>query len=288
MIETDTRTVSIVIVTNDSMPPLQDCLRSLKSGANGTRLEIINVDNRSRDNSVEEVKRQFPDAKVICQQSNLGFAAACNLAAKQATGDFLLFLNPDVIIDKYSIERLIEVCDSQDKVGAAVGRMRFPDGTFQATCRQLPRFDNMLYSRGSIFSRFLGNGHHYTLPDFETVTPVPAAAGTVMMIRNSVFKEMGGFDNRYFMYLEDVDLCRRLSSHGYVNYFVPQAGAIHLWGKGSRTGKFRRNLYHHYAVWKYFTKYFPSFRSYLILPVVLLLNLLLISVLPVGYPANRK
>jgi GT2 family glycosyltransferase len=166
--------------------------------------------------------------------------------------------------------------------------MRFPDGTFQATCRKLPHFKNMLYSRGSIFSKILGNGHHYTLPDYDETTPIPAAAGTMMMIRNQLFKELGGFDKRFFMYMEDVDLCCRLSLQGYINYFVPSAGGVHLWGKGSRAGKFKRNLLHHYTLWKYFIKHHPSIRSYLLLPFILSLNLLLISLLPVTHPVNRK
>lgn len=280
--------VSIVLVTHNSMPPLENCLTSIRQGANGTPLEIISVDNGSSDSSAEAVSRQFPDARVIRNTTNLGFAAACNIAAKQATGDYLLFLNPDVQVDGYAIEKLLEVCRSREKVGTAVGRMRFPDGSFQPTCRHLPRFSNMVFSRGSMFSKFLGNGHHYTLPDYNSVTPIPAAAGAMMMIRKDLFREIGGFDRRFFMFMEDVDLCRRLGSLGYTNYFVPAAGGVHLWGKGSRTGKFRRNLYHHWTVWKYFTKHNPGLVSYCLLPFALVVNFLLVSLLPVPQPVNRS
>ncbi|RKX29538.1 MAG: hypothetical protein DRP47_01500 [Candidatus Zixiibacteriota bacterium] len=281
-------TISIVIVTNNSMPPLENCLKSIRSGANGTPLEIIGVDNHSSDNSPNVVKEYFPGAQVIRNSSNLGFAAACNQAAKQATGDYLLFLNPDVQVDNYAIEELLEVFRSREKVGTAVGRMRFPDGSFQSTCRHLPRFSNMVYSRGSMLSKILNNGHHYTLPDYDKVTPIPAAAGTMMMIRNDLFHEIGGFDMRFFMFMEDVDLCRRLSTLGYTNYYVPSAGGVHLWGRGSKVGKFRRNLYHHITDWKYFKKHNPGFVSYCLLPFALSMNLLLVSLLPVSQPANRS
>lgn len=281
-------TVSIVIVTHNSMPPLEDCLRSLRAGVNGTRLEIVAVDNRSSDESSAMVREYFPDATIIQTGANLGFGRACNLAAERATGDYLLFLNPDLQIDKNAIEGLLEVCRSDDKVGTAVGRMRFPDGSFQATCRRLPQFDNMVFSRGSIFSRLLHTNGQYTLPDFDSVTPVPAAAGTMMMIRRALFREIGGFDKRFFMFMEDVDLCLRLGMLGYHNYFVPTAGAVHLWGKGSRVGKFRRNLYHHVNVWRYFTKHYPNILSYAVLPFALALNLLLVTVLPVSQPVNRR
>lgn len=283
-----TDTVSVVIVTYNSMPPLEDCLKSIKAGINGTRLEVINVDNRSSDNSIQVIKQYFPDAKVIQNDRNLGFAEACNRAADSATGEYLLFLNPDVRIDQNAIERLLDVCKKQERVGTAVGRMRFPDGSFQATCRRLPEFNNMLFSRGSVVSRLMNPNGKYTLPDYETVTPVPAAAGTMMMIRRKLFAEVGGFDSRFFMFMEDVDLCLRLGLLGYHNYFVPNAGAVHLWGKGSRVSKFRRNLYHHANVWRYFVKHYPSVVSYVLLPLALAFNLLFVTLLPVPQPVNRR
>jgi len=281
-------TVSVVIVTYNSMPPLEDCLKSIKAGINGTPLEIINVDNRSSDDSTEVVKRYFPDAKVIRNDRNLGFGEACNRASENATGDYLLFLNPDLEIDKNSIENLLNVCRKQERVGTAVGRMRFPDGSFQATCRRLPRLNNMIFSRGSVFSRMVGANGQYTLPDYDTVTAVPAAAGTMMMIHRKLFKDIGGFDSRFFMFMEDVDLCLRVGVLGYHNYFVPEAGAVHLWGKGSRVGKFRRNLYHHVNVWRYFVKHYPSIVSYVLVPLGLAANLLFVTLLPVTQPVTRK
>ncbi|MBU8933571.1 MAG: glycosyltransferase family 2 protein [candidate division Zixibacteria bacterium] len=282
-----TTSVSIVLVTYNSMPPLESCLESIKAGVNGTPLEIIGVDNSSSDNSAEMVSKHFPNAQVIRNSSNLGFAAACNQAAKHATGDYLLFLNPDVQVDGYAIEKLLDVFRSREKVGTAVGRMRFPDGSFQPTCRHLPRFSNMVYSRGSMLSKLIGKNRHYTLPDYDSVTPIPAAAGTMMMIRSDIFREIGGFDRRFFMFMEDVDLCRRLGSAGYTNYYVPSAGGVHLWGKGSRAGKLRRNLYHHWTVWKYFTKHSPGFVSYCLLPIALAMNFVVVSILPVPQPVNR-
>jgi GT2 family glycosyltransferase len=285
---TETETVSVVIVTYNSMPPLENCLRSIKAGINGTRLEIINVDNSSIDGSTEMVRKYFPDAKIIRNERNVGFGRACNLAAESASGDYLLFLNPDLEVDKNAIERLLDVCRRQERVGTAVGRMRFPDGTFQATCRRYPEFNNMLFSRGSVVSRLVNGNGQYTLPDYDAVTPVPAAAGTMMMIRRKLFREIGGFDTRFFMFMEDVDLCLRLGLLGYRNYFVPDAGAVHLWGRGSRVGKFRRNLYHHINVWRYFMKHHPNILTYTLLPFALTANLLLVTVLPVPQPVNRR
>jgi len=279
--------VSIIIVTHNSLPALNECLDSLKKGLNGYGNEIINVDNRSSDNSTTIIRKYFPQAKVILNRKNLGFAAACNEGARNATGEFLLFLNPDVMIDNDAIENLITTIRNYKDAGAVSGRMRFPNGSFQATCRRLPRLGNMIFSRGSILSRLVRNGTTYTLPDYQSITPIPAASGTLLMIRNDLFNSVGGFDRRFFMFMEDVDLCFRLGHKGHINYYVPSAGGVHLWGRGSNAGKFRRNLYHHWAVWKYFRKHYPSIVTFFVLPFALIINFLLVTILPVPQPANR-
>jgi len=97
--------------------------------------ELIVVDNASEDASRDEVAKRFPRARIIANDSNLGFAAACNLGAKKATTEYLLFLNPDVQIDQDAVGKLQQVLDSRRDAGLVAGRMRFPDGQFQATCR---------------------------------------------------------------------------------------------------------------------------------------------------------
>jgi GT2 family glycosyltransferase len=280
--------ISIIIVTHNSRPVLEDCLTSLKGSLNGNHFEIINVDNRSSDDSPSHVRRHFPQATVIVNPKNVGFAAACNRAAQEATGEYLLFLNPDVIVDENAVEQLVKTLKSREDAGVVVGRMRFPDGSFQATCRNFPQIDNMLHSRGSVFSKLLRDGTAYTLPDYNVTTPIPAAAGTMMMLRNDLFNSVGGFDQRFFVFLEDVDLCLRLALRGHRNYFVPSAGGVHLWGRGSSAGKLKRNWYHHWAVWKYFRKHYPTVFSLFVLPLVLAVNFLLVTLLPVPQPINRK
>lgn len=244
------------------------------------------VDNGSDDGSVDCVNEHFPGAHVIRNKRNEGFASACNQAAWTATGEFLLFHNPDVQLDGGAMDSLIELFRERGNVGAASGRMRFRDGSFQATCRNFPTLRRLLFSRGSVFSVFRENVGRYTLGDYGEVTEVPAVAGTMMMMRRDVFVSLDGFDERFFMYMEDTDLCLRLNRAGYRNYFVPGAGGIHLWGRGSRSGKVKRRWYHHMSVWKYFLKHFPNPVSLIILPVMLGLNLVLAMF--VGEPGRRE
>ncbi|MFZ1684331.1 MAG: glycosyltransferase family 2 protein [Candidatus Zixiibacteriota bacterium] len=276
--------VSIVIVTYNSSSVIAPCLFSILALTGNDILEIIVVDNHSADETVALIAQNFPSVKVINSPDNVGFAAACNLGAKTATGAFLLFLNPDVVLDPDAISLLLIAAGSRKKVGAVTGRLRFPDGRFQANCRKFPTIGNMLFSRGSIAGKLLlnhlGLSHVYTLPDYTEVTEVPAVAGTVLLIRRDLFLIARGFDQRFFLFMEDTDLCRRLSYSGYTNLYVPQAGAEHQWGRGSRTGHIVRAWHHHQSVWRYFLKHYPNGFSLILLPAILSVNLLLTCLIP--------
>lgn len=239
---------------------------------------MVVVDNNSSDESVKCVRGYFPEAEIIELGENVGFAAACNMGAWTAKGEFLIFHNPDLQLDSGAIEELARVCEEQEGFGAGTGRLRFPDGSFQPTCRHFPTTGNIVFSRGSVLARLLGKSERYTLPDYTAITEVPAVAGTLMIIKRELFEAVNGFDERYFMYMEDSDLCLRLNRAGYKNYFVPAAGGIHLWGQGSRGGRLRRNWYHHVSLWKYFLKHFPNVVSLFIMPLVLAVHLILVSI----------
>lgn len=276
--------VSVVIVTHNSLPALTDCLSSIKAAATKTPIDLIVVDNGSADKTVDQVIEQFAEARIIRNERNLGFAAACNQGAKSAPGEYLLFLNPDVQIDKDAIERLVAVTAERDQVGLVSGRLRFPDSSFQATCRQFPTIGNMIFSRGSVVSRLFADdcsqSKAYTLPDYMETTEVPAVAATMVMIRKDLFDKTGGFDDRFFMFMEDTDLSLRLHQSGYTNLVVPAAGGIHQWGAGSDLGRRRRLWCHHLSVWKYFLKHFPNGFSVILLPLLLTLNFCLRLILP--------
>ncbi len=274
--------VSTIIVTCNSGRFLSDCLTSLATATEGTDHELIVSDNNSDDDSLEIVKRVFPSTVIIRNERNLGFGRACNVGAQKASGEFLLFLNPDMVVDRNAILKLREAIEKQPKAGLVSGRLRFPDGSFQPTCRNLPTIGNLVFSRGSFLTKATakGKGNKYTLGDFAEVTAVPAVAGSMLMVRTSLFRQLGGFDERYFMYMEDTDLSRRATEAGYVNLFVPGAGAIHYWGKGSTTSTMKRRWRHHRSVLKYFFKYHRGIVSWFVIPVLLLGNFLMVAILP--------
>jgi N-acetylglucosaminyl-diphospho-decaprenol L-rhamnosyltransferase len=277
--ESTTQTiVSAIVVTHNSEQRIISCLKALKDEISIVGGEILVFDNNSIDSTVSSIKSEFPEVKLTGASRNLGFAAACNAAAATARGKYLLFANPDIIIDGGALSTLIGAIETLPRAGATVGRMRHPDGSFQPTCRQLPDFNNLLFSRGSVLPaglRSSSSRRGYTFGDSDEIIDVPAASATCLLVEKEFFHSIGGFDPRFFLFMEDTDLSLRIRQAGKKIYFVPRAGAVHFWGQGAAISKARRSWYHHVSVWKYFLKHYPTGASIFILPVVLLINFIL-------------
>ena len=262
------------------MPLLRDCLSSLKAAGRNVDYDIVLVDNNSTDLSPSVARTLFPNMTILINRENLGFAVACNQGSAAADGEFLLFLNPDVLVDEDGIENLQAVFSAKDRIGWATARLRYPDGTFQPTCRRTPTQQNILFSRGSFLGNIMGGrrskrANQYTLPDYLDTTIVDAVSGTMVMIRRNLFSRVGGFDERFFMYMEDTDLSLRLTKGGYVNVFVPDAGGVHFWRRGSSAGRVKRIWHHHCSMWKYFRKHFQGRFLLVLLPLLLAANFIL-------------
>lgn len=279
--------LSIIIVTFNSLPVLKDCLAHLKEAARRINHELIIVDNNSTDNSPSLAKNIWPDVRLIINRKNLGFASGCNQGAREAKGEYLLFVNPDVFVDSHCLEEFLKFIYDKEKVGAVGGRLHWPNGIFQPSCRNLPTISNLICSRGSVFERFFRGSGHYTLPDAAVPTEVPAVAGALFFIHKRVFEKVGRFDSKFFMYMEDTDLCKRLNMIGFSNYFLPAAGAVHEWGKGSLAGSVKRKWHHHLSVHRYFRKHKKGLATLTILLVMLTANFLITSLLDSIMPSKE-
>lgn len=280
--------VSTIVVTHNSELHLKNCLQHLVAAVENLNHELIVIDNASECSPIANVRSVFPDATIIESEGNRGFAAAANDGAEKAKGKNLLFLNPDVMVDRNAVSNMVDFLDNQPRVGAVGGRMRWPDGFFQPTCRKLPTIYNLLFSRGSVLARLVPRNEIYTLGDYDSPTQVPATAATMLMIRRDLFSRMGGFDERFFMYMEDTDLCARLGRRNYANVFLPSAGGVHHWATGSAEGRVRRLWYHHNSMWQYFRKHLPNLFSFLIVPVFLSVNFALALVFGSRTRGGRK
>ena len=274
------QTVSIIVVTHNSQPVLIPFLESLSIALSNITAQVIVIDNASQDGTLDVIKSRYPQAQLIENNENIGFARAVNQGAKLAQSEWLLLLNPDLELESDCIRNLIEQASSYKDIGLATGRIKFPDGSFQSVCRNLPTLGNLIFSRGFFLSRIFSKSQAYTLPDYDNNTPVPAVAGTMMLTRRSIWEQLGGFDERFFMFMEDTDLSKRAIEIGLINQYLPSATAIHKWGRGSSISHQRRRYYHHLSLWHYFRKHNNWLLVWTIVLVFLWMNFLLGSIVP--------
>jgi len=266
--------VSAIVVTFNSEENIFPCLKSLMGEMENFRGELIVFDNNSTDATINAIKSVSQDIIIFKSERNIGFAAGNNRAVEMARGKYILLANPDLIPDPGCLQGLLSAFKSHSDAGAVVARLRNPDGAFQPTCRNLPNMSNIFFSRGSFLA---GKKSGYTIGDKDSITSVPAAAATCMLMEKEYFLKLKGFDERFFLFMEDTDLSLRIKQTGKKVYFAPQAGAIHLWGRGSSVSKLKRRFHHHHSVWKYFIKHYPNGFSIFLLPLALSFNFIIMA-----------
>jgi GT2 family glycosyltransferase len=234
-----TRALDVVIVSHRCKSLLRECLSSLYEHSPGRPMEVIVVDNASRDGTAEMVGDEFPETGVIDADGNLGFARATNIGIRAGSAEYVLALNPDVRLTAGALDRLLAVLDEQAEVGAVGGRLELPDGRVDhATARPFPTVLGTL-------GHFTGLARRDRVPaSLALYRSVPAEAGPVdlvcgacMLLRRSALDEVGTFDEGYWMYMEDIDLCYRLAQAGWRTWYEPSARLFHV--KGGIAGRRR-------------------------------------------------
>lgn len=233
--------LSVIIVSYNVKYFLEQCLCSVQR-AMDNNVEVFVVDNHSTDGTVEYLRDRFAFAQFIINDENLGFAKANNLALQKATGKYVLFLNPDTIIPEDLFSQCFLFMDSHADAGAVGVRMIDGSGRFlPESKRGFPSpwvaFCKMsgltrLFPHSKTFARYY-LGH---LPGQET-NEVDALAGACMLVRKKVLNTIGGFDEQFFMYAEDIDLSYRIQKAGYKNYYLPQVTIVHFKGESTRKDK---------------------------------------------------
>lgn len=194
-------------------------------------MEVIVVDNASSDDSVSFIKKHFPKVRLVENSKNSGFAGGCNLGAKQAKGEYILFLNNDAEITDNVFTPLIKVFNEQKNVGIVGGLLSNHDGTLQ---RSYGAFYTVL---NVIYLLFAGESGELKRYKSDKVIATDWVSGGFMLVRRDIFESVGGFNEAYFMYIEDMDLCYRVSKRGYKVYNTPFARVKHL-GQGSTNKSF--------------------------------------------------
>lgn len=248
-----------IIIINYQTPKLTlQLLDSVQEHCAQDDYEIILIDNGSGKGSLDEIRTKYDKIKYIQNDSNLGFGRAANQGAKKAQGKYLWFLNSDCRLVEPMIPQLRKTLESKADAAAVTPRTIDDNGDFFSVCRNFPTYRNIIFSRGSLLSRIPGFEKYaeiYTLPDFQETTKVDALAGTAMFIKKDDFKSVEWFDERFFLYFEDTDLCYRLSKEGKSCYYVPEVSLIHGYQRSSSGRKAWRLFHHHLSALEYFLKW---------------------------------
>lgn len=220
---------------------IERCLSSLLSDLSGSGLtfNITVTDNDSRDRFAEEAAAKFPAVKILKQTDNLGFGKAHNLALNGAAAKYHFILNPDTrfLPGQKTVRALYDFMEAHPKIGLIGPKLVYPDGSLQYSCYRFPFFLQPVFSRTRLGQTRRGKKFvdHYLMKDFDhrDIRPVDWVMGSAMFIRAAALEKVGGFDERYWMYAEDSDLCRRFWEAGYPVYYVPTVTLEHVHGRGS-------------------------------------------------------
>jgi GT2 family glycosyltransferase/lipopolysaccharide/colanic/teichoic acid biosynthesis glycosyltransferase len=259
--------VSVIIVNYNVRDFLHQSLLSLQKALKGIRSEIFVVDNASDDGSAEMVWRRFPRIHLIANTANLGFAKANNIAIKKALGKFLLLINPDTIVQEDTIRVMLDFLQSHPEVGLAGCKILNPDGSFQPACRRgFPTpwvAFTKIFGLSKIFpkSKLFGK-YNLTYLDIEETYSVDAVSGSFMMVRKETFEQVGGLDESYFMYGEDLDWCYRIREAGWRIYYVHSTQIIHYKGESTRRSSLDEIRTFYNAMHLFVEKHFQSSRFF--------------------------
>lgn len=231
--------LSIIIVNYNVKYFLEQCLYSLRKATDSINAEVIVIDNNSIDDSLPYLKPRFPEVAFHKTIANIGFAKACNIGLSYSSGDYVLFLNPDTIIAEDTFSKCIAFFERTPDCGALGIKMVDGTGEFlKESKRAFPSPMTSLYKLFGLGRVFPGskifNRYHLGHLDRNKNHEVDVLAGAFIMIRRSVLDEVGAFDEKFFMYGEDVDLSYRVQQAGYKNYYFSESTIIHFKGESTK------------------------------------------------------
>ena len=267
--------VSIIIVNWNTKKLLLDCICSIYETVKNISFEIWLVDNASTDGSVEAVKQNYPDVKIIQNKKNLGFAAANNTALEKMRGQYALLLNTDTILTNGAVENLFDFMEKNSDAGMACGQLLNQDGSKQNSIASFPGILSLLCNESllqTVFpKKFPGKRREYKKP-----VEVDSCIGACLMVRKKAMDEVGLLDKRYFFFFEETDWAYRMKRAGWKIYFVPSAEIFHLQGQtvGHNAGSrimFYRSRYIYFKKWHK--------NSYLLIRLIIFVRLLINTIL---------
>jgi GT2 family glycosyltransferase len=261
--------LSIIIVNWNGKRLTKNCINSIletnpgkiKSG----EFEIIVIDNGSADGSVEELKKLIDSIKLIENKENIGYAPACNQGIRIAQGKYILLLGNDTLILNGALEKCISFMEKHSECGAAGCKLLNPDGTVQNNCKRFPEFINGFYTYLSLNK--LNRDYDMSWFKYDKTMEVEQISTTFLLIRSSLLKNTGGFNEDYKILYNDVDLCKKIWKSGKKIYFMHNAEVIHYGNQSTKKARFRERKIMYSDIYRYYRKNFGII-SIMLLPVL--------------------
>jgi len=256
--------ISICIVSFHARDLLRKCLRSIYGTVDSLSFEIIVVDNHSEDGTLEMLKNEFPDVRLLVNDHNTGYTRPNNQAIRESGGRYIVLLNPDTLVKPNAIAELFGFLETHPQVGIVGPKVLNRDGTLQKQCRRSEArpWDSFCYFSG--LSRLFPHdrrfaGYLMTYLDENLTHEAEAVSGSCMMIRRQVIEQIGYQDENFFAYQEDTDYCRRARLAGWKVFYDPSAQIVHYGGEGgSNVQPFRSIIEWHRSYYLYYRKHFAG------------------------------
>ncbi|HEX6790476.1 MAG TPA: glycosyltransferase [Candidatus Krumholzibacteria bacterium] len=257
-------TVSVVIVTYNSARVIGACLDSLQADGASGLAEVIVVDNASPDESVDVVRRGYPWVTLIAGRENLGYSKGVNLGLQHARGRFVLILNPDTVVRRGVLRKLIDFVERTPDAGIVGPKLVFHDGTVQLSCRRFYTLRVLLLRRtplGKLFPNARAAREHLMMDfDHNSTREVDWVLGAAMFVRREAVDNVGMMDERFFLYFEDVDWCYRMKQRGLKVYYLADAVIEHAHKRESAQAVLNRSFVAHLvSLFRYYEKWNPVF-----------------------------
>jgi N-acetylglucosaminyl-diphospho-decaprenol L-rhamnosyltransferase len=270
--------LAVVILNHNAGAEIFKCLSALDGEG---QHETVVIDNASTDGSPERISAERPEVTLVRNDVNVGFAAGANQGVRATSAPCIVLLNPDAVVRPGALKALAAALDAHPKAAAAAALVLNPDGTVQPTKRAFPSLWHAAL-HGLVGLVWPGNPgtRAYTLADadFDTARTVDWVACTAVALRRESFEAVGGFDEGFFFFVEDVDLCRRLWDAGWEVWFEPRAVVEHAWGTSWTQRPLKFMWIHQRSLYRYATKHrrgawvlaYPFIRGALVLRFLLL------------------
>lgn len=255
--------VSVLILNYNTCRLTTDCIRSVYESETEFSYEIILIDNHSSDGSVESIGREFPEVLLIANKENVGFARGNNQGMKAASGRYVLLLNSDTVVCKDTLQTMVTFMDSRSDLGAAGCKVILPDGSLDKACKRGFPTPSASFYYAFGFSKLFPdnprfNGYQLGYLNPDDAYPVDCLVGAFMLVRQETIRQVGGLDEQFFMYGEDLDWCYRIKAAGWGVYYYPETYIIHLKGGSARRRPFKIVYEFHRAMILFHRKHYSK------------------------------